>query len=118
MQNTYIINYKYGIDFTVGTDSIEIIADNKEEVKIQTMEIIRNQKRYKDYWLEITSAELKTTNIKVYNDNELVFEGDSCQWLKYNEQDQEVFEMIEEAITAGSSRREFFHSGLWEVVTA
>ena len=54
--------------------------------------------------------------IKIFNNSEKIFEGDSRQWLEDNEQNQEVLEMIQEVEQTGSFTKDFFHSGIWEVL--
>lgn len=53
-------------------------------------------------------------NIRVYNNNNLVFIGDTEEFLKDNEYDEEVAEMVQEAEQQGKAERLFF-GGNWRV---
>jgi glucokinase len=54
-------------------------------------------------------------NIKVYNNNKLVFTGDAEEFLTDNEYDEDVVEMVQEAEQQGTAEKEFFGSGIWKV---
>jgi hypothetical protein len=52
-------------------------------------------------------------NIQVTNNNSIVFEGNSNKFLKDNQFDEDVNEMIEECKQKGFSEGNFI-SGVWE----
>ncbi len=54
------------------------------------------------------------TIIRVLNNGEEVFNGLAYEFLKDNEMDEDVQDMVTDAATHGMSKRLFF-SGVWEV---
>ncbi len=53
--------------------------------------------------------------IKAYHDNELVYQGPAEKFLKDNQGDEIVAEMIEEAQRCGMSQYEDPHVGYWQL---
>ena len=56
-------------------------------------------------------------NITVFNDNEKVFTGSAAEFLKDNsEAGEDINEMLIEVMQIGISMRDFYHSGIWEII--
>ena len=51
--NSFTFTYMYGIDIPYGRDKITVTAKSKSEGIIKAIKKLRDQKRYRGYWLEI-----------------------------------------------------------------
>jgi hypothetical protein len=52
-------------------------------------------------------------NIRVTNDNKIVFEGSAGNWLEDNDFDLDVARMIKDCFDLGIAKETWFHSGVW-----
>lgn len=56
-------------------------------------------------------------NIIVFNDDEKVFSGSAADFLNDNiDTEDDIDEMLIEVIETGKSKRDFYYSGIWEII--